>query len=92
MLFHAQSKRERTTAKCRRSNSLCGRHREQELVVAEEVDVYIDFDDVEEYNAWVRFADEQEILKDVYQNKNNERTVIVEEGTYSMMKEFDKKT
>ena len=55
-------------------------YREQELVVAEEVDVYTDFDDVEEYNAWVRFADEQEILKDVYQNKNNERTVIVEEG------------
>ena len=66
-------------------------YREQELVVAEEVDVYIDFDGVEEYNAWVRFADEQEILKDVYQNKNNERTVIVEGGTYSMMKEFSKK-
>lgn len=66
-------------------------YREQELVIAEEVDVYTDFDGVEEYNAWVSFADEQEILKDVYKNKNDERTVIVEEGTYAMMKEFSKK-
>ena len=34
-----------------------------------------------------KFADEQEILH-VYQNKNNERTVIVEGGTYGVMKNF----
>ena len=41
-------------------------YRERELVVSDNVDVYTDFVDVEEYNAWAEFADKNEILKGQY--------------------------
>ena len=64
-------------------------YRERELVVSDNVDVYTDFVDVEEYNAWAEFADKNEILKGQYvDNKKDEKKLLVEDETYPMMKEF----
>ena len=67
-------------------------YRERELVVSDNVDVYTDFVDVEEYNAWAEFADKNEILKGQYvDNKKDEKKLLVEDETYPMMKEFSNK-
>ena len=47
-------------------------YRERELVVSDNVDVYTDFVDVEEYNAWAEFADKNEILKGQYVDNKKE--------------------
>ena len=57
--------------------------------VSDNVDVYTDFVDVEEYNAWAEFADKNEILNEQYvDNKKDEKKLLVEDETYPMMKEF----
>jgi hypothetical protein len=66
-------------------------YRERDLVVAEYVDVYTDFKDIEEYNDWTQFADENEILKETYIDKNNGKMILIEDGTYDMQVNFSNK-